>query len=158
MSKLAEKVRVLAKAVELLEISPTGTLSRLDISTGVPSRDEQLDLELGTKLGTVRTSATEFAVIAAFTLRVKTKEGAKPVARFVYRCLAKYRGGATDDDDDVLLEFAKSNGMIHLWPYARAFVQAASAQLGLVPILLPVFRVVSAPPDPGKNTAVAELQ
>lgn len=38
--------------------------------------------------------------------------------------------------------FAKSNGMLNVWPFWREYVQAATQRAGLAPLTLPLFRVV----------------
>lgn len=141
---LGAKVAALARDVQLVEVNATGTLSRLGVGKRVPPPGEEIDLGLGTKIGFVRTGESSFAVVAAFIVRAKTKDATKPFARFVYRCFAKYQN-AGEQTDDVLVEFSRTNGMMHLWPYLRAYVQTASAQLGLVPLTLPVFRVQATP-------------
>lgn len=146
MNDLGPQVLELARAVQLVEVNATGTLARLGVGTRVPPAGEEINLDLRTKVGTVRTGDTGFAVIASCIVRVKTKDAQKPFARFAYRCFAKYQN-AGSRPDEVLLEFARTNGMIHLWPYVRSYIQTASAQLGLVPITLPVFRV-QPPPRP----------
>lgn len=151
MNDLGPQLLALAREVQLVEVNATGTLSRLGVGTRVPPPGEEIDLGLATKVGIVRTGEAGFAVVAAFTVRIKTKDVKKPFARFVYRCFAKYQN-VGQHPDEVLIEFARTNGMMHLWPYLRAYVQAASAQLGLVPVVLPVFRIQPQAPAASKTT------
>lgn len=38
--------------------------------------------------------------------------------------------------------FARSNGMLNVWPYWREYVQAATQRAGLAPLTLPLFRIM----------------
>jgi preprotein translocase subunit SecB len=49
---------------------------------------------------------------------------------------------------EVLHAFAESNGMVHLWPYVRAYVQQACAQLAIPVIVLPLFRALPIRSEP----------
>jgi preprotein translocase subunit SecB len=46
--------------------------------------------------------------------------------------------------------FARSNGMLNVWPYWREYVQAATQRAGLAPLTLPLFRVTHKPTSPKK--------
>jgi hypothetical protein len=44
--------------------------------------------------------------------------------------------------------FAKTNGMLNVWPYWREFVQSVTSRAGLPPLTLPLFRVHITPSAP----------
>jgi hypothetical protein len=137
--EVSAEVLELAKRVELRELITTGTLARR--RTGVASSlpGEAVDLSIGVRTGLVREAAT-FVALISLDVRAR-KAGAGPeFARFVHRFNVRYAGHG-DASDSALQAFVNGNGMVHVWPYARAAVQAASASLGLVPIVLPIFRV-----------------
>jgi hypothetical protein len=84
-------------------------------------------------------------VTLAVDCRPRRSKKDREFGRFVYRGIARYHAQKAWPQE-VLDEFMRSNAMNHLWPYARNYVQISSAQLGLVPILLPPFRVSPRPP------------
>lgn len=93
-----------------------------------------------------------FVVEGAFTLEAgpESGEGGGSFLELKYRVGAVYelRGEALPTAE-VLDAFAETNGMIHLWPYFRAYVQQACAQLAIMPIVLPPFRIKPEPlPEP----------
>jgi hypothetical protein len=47
--------------------------------------------------------------------------------------------------DDVLAEFASTNGVFNAWPYWREFIQTTVARMELPPLVLPVFRLERRP-------------
>lgn len=141
MKALSPEVRALASRVDITEVLTTGTLARRTAGVAPPSSGENFDVELGVRVGAVR-EGEGFAVVAAVSVKVRRRNERRPFARFVQRFNVRYTGRG-DATDEVLIEFAQTNGMVHLWPYARAFVQTASASLGLAPIVLPVFRVAA---------------
>ncbi|MFO0598969.1 MAG: hypothetical protein U0228_26915 [Myxococcaceae bacterium] len=153
MTDLGKQVTELARLVQLVEVNPTATFSSIRPGSRIPPAGEQIDLSIDTKVGVVRTGETAFAVVARFNIRAKTKDASKPFARFSSRFFARYENAGASPDE-VRMAFAQWNGMVHLWPYLRAHVQGASAQLGLVPITIPVFRAqpnAAAQPDATKK-------
>jgi hypothetical protein len=132
-------VAELAKEVDLLDVRTTGTLSRLDRGPA-PTAGEQIDALFSLRAAVGRNGANDFDVFFSIDCRPRRNVGDRAFARFVYRAVARYRAQKTWPDD-VLEGFMRTNAMLHLWPYARQYVQAASAQLGLLPIILPPFRV-----------------
>jgi hypothetical protein len=132
----------LVRRAELVEFLPTGTLARRTAGVPGPPPGMRIHLKLDTRIGVVR-EHERFVVLAAISVRTRvTPEDPKPFARFLYRVNVRYTN-AGDATDETLLEFARTNGMVHIWPYARSFVQAAATSMGLVPVTLPFFRVAS---------------
>lgn len=143
MTDQGPAVLALARRAELVEFLPSGTLARRTAGVVSPPPGAVLDLDIGTRVGVVR-EQERFVVVAAISVRARAKDGnQRPFARFVYRVNVRY-SNVGDASDEALRAFANTNGMVHIWPYARAFVQSASTSMGLVPITLPFFRV-SAP-------------
>lgn len=142
MSDQGAAVIALAQRAELLEFLPTGTLARRTAGVSGPPPGARIDLNIDTRVGVVR-DQDRFVVLAAIGVRTRTNGGdAKPFARFLYRVNVRY-SNAGDASDEALLAFAQTNGMVHIWPYARAYVQAAATSMGLVPVTLPFFRVAA---------------
>ena len=129
----------LAKEVDLIDIRTTGMVARL-ASGPTPEFGQAMDASILIKAGVAREGETGFIVTLAVDCRTRRSKEDREFGRFVYRGIARYRAQKAWSQE-VLDEFMRSNAMIHLWPYARNYVQTASAQLGLIPILLPPFRV-----------------
>lgn len=143
MTDQGPAVLALARRAELLEFLPTGTLARRTAGVVSPPPGAMLDLDIDTRVGVVRELQERFVVLAVVSLWARTNGGDKrPFARFLYRVNVRY-SNAGDASDEGLLAFAQTNGMVHLWPYARAFIQSAATSMGLVPITLPFFRVAA---------------
>lgn len=140
----------LAAVVELLEVRPTGFLARL--MRDVPSPDTPLALGINNQLSTLKEGDQGFVVHADFKLTVHPEADAR--AEFLkihYTAISRYRVPPDHPlEQEVLDLFAKTNGMVHLWPYLRVFVANSCAQLGVLPITLPPFRVQ---PPPAKKPA-----
>jgi hypothetical protein len=134
----------LAKEVDLIDIRTTGMVARL-ASGPAPELGQAMDASIRIKAGVVREGETGFIVTLAVDCRPRRSKKDREFGRFVYRGIARYHAQKAWPQE-VLDEFMRSNAMNHLWPYARNYVQISSAQLGLVPILLPPFRVSPRPP------------
>jgi len=93
---------------------------------------------------------TEFAAIFRFEVKLRTNEESPVVAaRMRYHAIAIYLIAQDSEfTDDNLQLFAQTNGMFHIWPYLRAFVQNSCAQLGAPVITLPPFRIGQALTQP----------
>lgn len=139
MSDPKERLLELAKKIELRELVTTGMFARRTAGEPGPVSAEPVDLNIGIQVGVVR-QADSFVGVVAVSVRVRRKTAKRHYARFVHRVNVHYAGHG-DASDEELLDFMNTNGMVHVWPYARAFVQSASASLGIPPVLLPVFRV-----------------
>lgn len=154
-SAVSREVASLAREVDLVEIRTTGTLARL-ANGPVPPFGAAMDASFLLRAGVVRGKNNAFDVAFSLDCRPCRAKGERPFARFVYRAVARYRAKQSWSTE-VLDAFMRTNALVHLWPYGRHFVQTASAQLGLIPVLLPPFRVrgtksgPSSPPDaPGE--------
>lgn len=52
--------------------------------------------------------------------------------------------------EEHLNQFAEINGIFHAWPYIRELIGSTSARLGLVGVVLPVWRTPKTLPPPGE--------
>ncbi len=132
-------VLALAKRVELLALVPSGMLARLRAGTQLPPPSEELDLHIRIATGSAKTKEGFIGAITISVL-VQRKQAPRPFARFVYRVNAHYRGNG-DAPDEALAAFIETNGLVHVWPYARAWIQTTSSTMGMTPVLLPFYRV-----------------
>jgi hypothetical protein len=85
----------------------------------------------------------ETGMLLTFDLRVKGKSGNLLVIDISGRVEARYD---LPDHESLTPQqvqaFAKTNGMLNIWPYWREYVQSATLRAGLPPLTLPLFRVV----------------
>lgn len=139
-----KQFRNLTAIVELANIRP------IELTAAVigppPSTDATIELSLQSSIRIDRSSPVEFSVAVRFELGAR-KEGEKQeYAQFAYSATASYTlpAGAQIENNEIR-PFAQHNTMIHVWPYMRAFVQSACGQLGIPPVVVPVFRVTGAP-------------
>lgn len=139
----------LAAAVELVEIRPIGFLARL--TRNAPPLGTPIGVSVKNPLEARREGDTGFVVHADFSLALHSE--AEPKEEFLklrYTVISRYRVPPSHPlEQEVLDFFARTNGMVHLWPYLRAFVANSCAQMGITPITLPPFRVQ----QPGKKPA-----
>lgn len=98
------------------------------------------------------TKVTPTSLLGAFHFQVKLEsrsgdEDAQPLGAVVvqYHVLYEMNDGVTDRSDDDLESFVGLYGMTHLWPYARAEVQAITTKLDFPPLTLPVLKVGQPP-------------
>ena len=139
--ELSAQLSDLASAVEIVEIRPIGFLARL--MRDAPQAGSRLDVEVKKKLEARREGDSAFVVYADFSLDVHPE--ADPKEEFLklrYTIISRYRvPSGYRLEQEVVDFFASTNGMVHLWPYLRAFVANTCAQMGVLPITLPPFRV-----------------
>jgi hypothetical protein len=149
--QLQQSVLELARSADLKNIRVVEFMARLmDQPPG--------DSPVASVSSEVRTAELPggFLVEGAFTLEAgpESSEGGGSFLELRYRVGAVYELRAEAlPPTEVLEAFAKTNGMIHLWPYFRAYVQQACAQLAIMPIVLPPFRIKPEPPtEPAKGS------
>lgn len=86
---------------------------------------------------------TEFATIFRFNIALNTEADPQiAMMKMQYQAVLVYSvpEGSDFADEEIHL-FGQTNGMIHVWPYLRAFVQTSCAQLGAPVVTLPPFRI-----------------
>ena len=111
---LGPQVLELARRIELRELITTGTLARRTARVSGPQPGEQVDLDIGLRVGMVREVDT-FVALITLNVRARRRDGSPAFARFVHRFNIRYSGHG-DASDDVLLEFVNTNGVMHAWP------------------------------------------
>jgi preprotein translocase subunit SecB len=133
------------KSVSLAEMSADLEVPAEQVATG----DHEYQAETKTTAQLVETVAEVFVSLTLFT-RVKGSE--KPWGRFAarYRLIYQFEGAppATEDVD----RFARMNGVYNAWPYLRELIQSTTLRMGLSPLTLPLYKVVS-PVGPAKGPA-----
>lgn len=153
---LMAELSALAAAVELLDVRPMGFLARLVRENPPPGTVLAVDVK--NQLSVRQEDEGRFVIYARFAMGAHP-EG-EPKGEFLkirYDLIGRYRVPPEHPLGPEVLElFAKTNGMVHLWPYLRAFVANACAQMGVVPITLPPFRVPRAAKKPTKESVPAD--
>jgi preprotein translocase subunit SecB len=135
-----EAVRRVARECELYDLRILGLTAKL--LEEAPSVGTRLDAALDIGLN-VQTNPEDFRVVGQFNLRVHDAERDDRQSFFSagFKVVGYYRftAGCSATEEE-LREFARLNGMLHLWPYFRTFVQQTCGQLSIPPIVLPPFR------------------
>ncbi|WP_309891702.1 hypothetical protein [Archangium sp.] len=157
MSLLTKEVQqavfALARVVELTNVRVVAFGARLLEQAPATTQEVHIEVDSQVQPGVLPEG---FVVEGQFKLTARTTfEEAKDFLELNYRVGAVYRlPSAPLPPIDVLRAFAETNGMVHLWPYVRAYVQQTCAQLGVPIITLPPFRIVSkeAAPEPGATS------
>jgi preprotein translocase subunit SecB len=139
-----ETLAKVASQFTLQEVQPIHLEAALD-QANIGSEAEIVP-EVDIALQTARkptSPRTDFAAIFRFDVTLQTREeSSTAVARIRYHVIAVYSSSESPDFEDEQLQlFAQTNGMVHVWPYLRAFVQSSCASLGIPAITLPPFRV-----------------
>ena len=152
-NEMLQAVADLARRVNLADIRTVEFGARLVAQA--PETIQELHAEIDSQ---VRSAAMDdgFLVEGQFQVKARTQsENPRDFLELNYRVGAVYQVEPEFmPSTEVLRAFAESNGMLHLWPYVRAYVQQACAQLAVPVIVLPPFRVVSAPAEPEGVSAV----
>jgi preprotein translocase subunit SecB len=133
-----EEVRRLIACAQLQSIRFVKFALSLDLQEG--SSAEEVELSTSAK-STGRLSASGMTLI--FDLRVRGKSRERYVIDIVGRIEAAYNLPDSEPPTDQQMKaFAKTNGMLNIWPYWREYVQSATLRAGLPPLTLPLFRVM----------------
>ena len=85
-------------------------------------------------------------VVADFVMQAKPKEGDSGEVFCEIACtlaLTYTSPKAMGFTAEHLQAFADANGIYNAWPYWREFVQSATARMGLPPLMVPSYRLVS---------------
>lgn len=136
---LPQQVLELAKRVELRALAPTGTLAKTRAGEVLPGLGEQFNVHINLATGMTRTH-DGFIGVVTVGVQAQRKEARRPFAHFIYRVNVQY-AAAGDVTDEAIQTFVQTNGLVHVWPYARAWIQSASLSMGLPNVLLPFYRV-----------------
>lgn len=140
-SELASAVRRIAKGSDLYDVRTIATFARL--LAEAPELGVPLNVTLAINLPS-QIDGEEFRIIGKFALKAHEEGKTEQQSFFSARLhiVAYYRLHEGEKITQEELEaFASSNGMIHLWPYFRSFVQQSCGQFSIPPIVLAPFRV-----------------
>jgi preprotein translocase subunit SecB len=115
----------------------------VDVDNEKPlSESNRVSLSLKVRSDGKRISATTVELTFDFTLIGDVGEPASRAVDISLRLNASYRipaEVATEPSD--IKAFARSNGMLNVWPYWREFVQSTTSRAGLPPLTVPLFRL-----------------
>jgi preprotein translocase subunit SecB len=120
-------------------------LTRCKVSIDVDepiSESNQVSLALKVKADGKKTSESSLELTFDFMLTGDVGEGSNKGISITLRLNGAYRF-----PPDLVIEpfdikaFAKSNGMLNVWPYWREFVQSITSRAGLPPLTVPLFRI-----------------
>ncbi|ATB29862.1 hypothetical protein [Melittangium boletus] len=150
--EVSQAVADLARLVRLADIRTVEFGARLFAQA--PETIQEMHAEIDSQVRSA-TLDNGFLVEGQFKVTARTlSEEPQNFLELNYRVGAIYQVAPSSmPSAEVLSAFAESNGMVHLWPYVRAYVQQACAQLAIPVIVLPPFRVLSvhAEPDVGRT-------
>lgn len=133
-------IQRISASSDLFDIRTIATFSRLHDNP--PSTGAALSADVSVHLdGDV--AEERFQIVGKFG--VKARETGAPERPYFFAAsihlVAHYRlreGKLISESE--LEPFARTAGMLHLWPYFRSFVQQSCGQLSISPIVLPPFR------------------
>lgn len=134
-----EEFQRLVRMAELRAMIPTGTVAKVRAGETVPPASESFDLHIRLSTGVMR-SPDGFIAVVTVGVQAQRKQSTRSFARFMYRVQAHYSIREAVSDE-AIQAYVSTNGLVHVWPYARAWIQNASSSMGLPPVLLPFYRV-----------------
>ena len=138
-----------AHAIQIQEIRPVLMHAQLH-PVAAP---EQANLNIQTQLHT-RRDAGFLQVLFQYQIN-GLNDAKQEFVSLSYHLQLSYALRQQSFSDEELRLFAEKNAPLHAWPYLRAYVQNAFAQLQLPQVILPP--VLITPPQPTeKRTAVAK--
>jgi preprotein translocase subunit SecB len=138
--EMTSAVLRISNGSDLYDVRTIGTSARLH--RDAPETGVALTAGLAINLN-CQISGEEFRIIGKFALKAHEERKTEKHSFFsaTLRIVAYYRmRSGVQINQEELETFARSNGMIHLWPYFRAFVQQTCGQFSVPPIVLPPFR------------------
>lgn len=138
-NEMASAVRRIANGSDLYDVRTIATFARLHMDA--PEIGTPITAALAISLNG-QLADDEFRILGKFGLKAY-EEGAqeKPFFSVSLHIVAYYRLRSGEKlTQEELQAFASSNGMIHLWPYFRTFVQQSCGQFSIPSIVLPPFR------------------
>lgn len=144
--ELGDSVAKVAQKIELLDVRTVEMSARL---TGAPANQVHVEIDATAAPGKVEGG---FVVEGSFAVRLRPKTAARggeagdAFFEAKYRAGAMYRFPGELPPAEVLVAFAETNGLVHLWPYFRAFVQDACGRMGVARVVIPAFRAVKYEP------------
>ena len=98
------------------------------------------------------TEDNQVVVIVEFAFSADTNSDEKQrIAEIKAKLSLRYSiatGSVKDFDQDLVQDFAETNGVYNAWPYWRELIQSTASRIGLHGIVLPVFRIASNAEEP----------
>jgi hypothetical protein len=117
-------------------------LSRFGFTSNLPLQglDSQIEISSASRFSSRK---TEGQLVIFFDLSLKGHSKDVEVISVNATIEATYAvPNESEFSDFQVKSFAKSNGMINVWPYWREYVHAATQRAGLAALTLPLFRVI----------------
>ena len=115
---------------------------KLALSTDLTDESSAEEVDISTT-GKSDGRVVQGGMVLLFDLRVRGKSGERTVIDLGGRIEARYEIPNIEEPTLAQIRaFAKSNGMLNIWPYWRECVQSTVLRAGLPPLTLPLFRVV----------------
>jgi hypothetical protein len=148
--ELRNSVTAVAQKIELRTIRTVELFARLNSQP--PDSVNLMDLAVEYAATPARLE-DGFVVEGAFKLKAHMKEPdattppPQPFLEIRYRVGIRYGHPQPLPSDEILSAFAEMNGLVHLWPYFRAFVQESCGRMSVPPIIVPVFRAIGYGPE-----------
>lgn len=114
---------------------------RFNVSVELPHGIAE-EIELSTS-GRSAGQKEENKMSLTFDLKVEGSKGETKIITISGRIAAEYDLPEDANPTPAQIKaFAKTNGMLNVWPYWREFVQTATLRAGLPPLTMPLFRVI----------------
>jgi hypothetical protein len=137
-SKAFDAARSVIVCVDLTSVR----LSRFKFSTEI-SVDAGIDEVSLSSVYRYNPRVNEGTLIIDFDLGLRGSHNESVVLDLSARIEARYCVNASAELSDFQMKsFARSNGMLNVWPYWRYFVQETTQKAGILPLTLPLFRVL----------------
>jgi preprotein translocase subunit SecB len=135
--------RVELKSVRLIEIS--GKCEPSIEGTLVPA------VNLECKPGTPQPGILE--VICEYTFTAHSNQAQAVESTIKYLLVYEISGGAESPNAGDLAEFARANGTLNSWPFAREILYGLTSRMGYPPYTLPLMHFNTKPASPKVPTA-----
>jgi preprotein translocase subunit SecB len=106
-----------------------------------PAPEGQLEPQITFDCKGVLVGPSQLNVACDYTLKVNAAGVQAAKVSVVYLLVYDFTGNAPTERD--IAQFAKVNGVYHSWPFLRQFLFDLTAKMGMPPLTLPVFQVLS---------------
>jgi preprotein translocase subunit SecB len=137
--KSFDAARALIAGAELKSIR----LMKFGFTTNLPASSNQNPEVSVSSSSRHKGSLNDNGLVIVFDLNLKGHHGENVVIDINASIEAKYDFPKGHEFTPFQIKsFAKSNGMLNIWPYWREYVQAATQRAGLAPLTIPLFRVL----------------
>jgi hypothetical protein len=137
----ASNLQQLIAAVDLEQIRLIEVKGRTSISS--PEELGEAELKIDGKTEARRDTGSDMVIVIATleTTLLPKRAPTEPGLSLLCVFELKYRVPASvDAPQDVLSEFARTNGLYNAWPYCRELVQNTVTRMALPPLLIPLLK------------------